>query len=272
MRVAVISDLHLEFEDLQLPGGDVLILSGDVMEARYLKKDQLNVHQRFFAEECSKYKDVIYVMGNHEHYGGRFGKTYAQILEQLPDNVHLLEDESYTIDDVTFVGATLWTDMNNMDALTMYHMKSMMMDYKKITHFYEDRNLYYKLTPEVTVEKFYRSRDYIKMVVEGKHDQKFVVCTHHAPTRASTHPRYAHDTIMNGAYSSDLSEFILDNPQIIAWHHGHTHDRFSYMVGSTWVSCNPRGYAGYEHQADEFKVRSYDIINGIICNKDDWGC
>ena len=91
MRVAVISDLHLEFEDLILPGGDVLILSGDVIEARYLKKDQydpMNItlpheqsmkrhdrHYRFFVEECSKYKDVIYVMGNHEHYAGDFAKS-----------------------------------------------------------------------------------------------------------------------------------------------------------------------------------------------------
>lgn len=276
MRVAVISDLHLEFEDLTLPGGDVLILSGDVMEARYFKKanyDPMNVtlphenghkrhdrHARFFAEECSKYKDVIYVMGNHEHYGGRFGKTYSTILEQLPDNVHLLEDETYTIDDVTFVGATLWTDMNEADPLTMYHMKSMMSDYKHITHHYVEKSAYFRLQPEVTVETFYRSRDYIKMVVEGKHDQKFVVCTHHAPTKASLHPRYAHDTIMNGAYSSDLSEFILDNPQIKVWTHGHTHDPFDYMVGSTRVICNPRGYAGYEERAEQFDpTMGFDI-------------
>jgi hypothetical protein len=57
---------------------------------------------------------------------------------------------------------------------------------------------------------------------------------------------------MNGAYSSDLSEFILDHPQIKMWTHGHMHDTFDYLVGSTRVVCNPRGYVKYEQRADEF--------------------
>lgn len=268
MRVNVISDLHLEFADLTLPGGDVLVLSGDVMEARKFKKnnyDPMNVllpHEkaeqrpdrwyRFFAEECSKYQDVIYVMGNHEHYGFQYQKTWAHINEQLPDNVHFLENECHTIGDVTFVGCTLWTDMNKEDDLTMFHMRSMMNDYRQITMFNEAKSIYHRLTPERTVADHIKSRQYIRSVVEGHHDQKFVVVTHHAPTKMSTHPRYTNDTIMNGAYSSDLSEFILDHPQIKVWTHGHTHDPFDYMVGSTRIICNPRGYAGYEQRADDF--------------------
>jgi hypothetical protein len=36
------------------------------------------------------------------------------------------------------------------------------------------------------------------------------------------------------------------------WTHGHTHDTFDYMIGSTKVVCNPRGYIKYEQRADEF--------------------
>jgi hypothetical protein len=57
---------------------------------------------------------------------------------------------------------------------------------------------------------------------------------------------------MNGAYSSDLNDFILDHPQIKLWTHGHTHEPFDYMIGSTRIVCNPRGYSGYEARADEF--------------------
>ena len=39
MQVNVISDLHLEFDDLILPGGDVLILSGDICEAKNVKSE-----------------------------------------------------------------------------------------------------------------------------------------------------------------------------------------------------------------------------------------
>ena len=57
---------------------------------------------------------------------------------------------------------------------------------------------------------------------------------------------------MNGAYSSDLSEFILDHPEIKVWTHGHTHDNFDYIVGECRIICNPRGYKGYEQQAENF--------------------
>jgi len=72
-------------------------------------------------------------------------------------------------------------------------------------------------------------------------------------------PRYRGDHLVNGAYSSDLSEFILDRPQIKVWTHGHTHDTFDYMVGTTRVLCNPRGYALYEDRADEFKLEFYEL-------------
>jgi len=96
-------------------------------------------------------------------------------------------------------------------------------------------------------------------MVEGKHDQKFVVVGHHAPSKASTHPRYVNETIMNGGYSSDLSEFILDHPQIKLWTHGHTHENFDYLIGSTRIVCNPRGYINYEASADKFTLKTVEI-------------
>jgi hypothetical protein len=56
---------------------------------------------------------------------------------------------------------------------------------------------------------------------------------------------------MNGGYSSDLTDFILDRPQIKAWTHGHTHELFDYRIGSTRILCNPRGYVLYERGSDE---------------------
>ena len=238
MKINVISDLHLDFSDLTLPGGDVLVLSGDVCEARHLKKDMYNKdmvlleherkdqrpdrYYRFFEEECSKYREVVMVMGNHEHYGFQYQKTYAHIASQLPDNVTLLENQTHTIDDVTFVGCTLWTDMNKADPLTMFHMKSAMNDYRQVTMFNEVKNVYHRLDPEKTVEDHYRSRDYIRTVVEENPLNKYVVVTHHAPSKASIKPQYAGDTLMNGAYSSDLSDLILSHPQIKLWTHTDT--------------------------------------------------
>ena len=48
---------------------------------------------------------------------------------------------------------------------------------------------------------------------------------------------------MNGAYASDLSDFILDQENIKYWVHGHMHDPFDYEIGQCRVVCNPRGYS-----------------------------
>jgi len=270
------SDLHLEFADLTLPGGDVLILSGDVCEAKRIKKEMYNrdmvllEHERtdqrpdrffrFLEEECSKYKEVIYVMGNHEHYGFQYQKTYNHIKEQLPSNIHLLENETYDLEDVTFVGGTLWTDMNKGDPHTRFHLQNYMNDYRQVTMFNEAKSVYHRLTPERTEEDHWKTRNFIRETVEGKVDRKFVVVTHHAPSKVSIKPRYQGDHLTNGGYSSDLSEFILDNPQIKVWTHGHTHDTFDYMLGSTRVLCNPRGYKYYEDRAEQFDPSfSFDV-------------
>ena len=274
MRISVISDLHLDFADLTLPGGDVLILSGDIFEAKNLKKEMYNPkmvlleheqadqrpdrYYRFLLEECSKkYREVIYVMGNHEHYRFQFHKTYEHIKSQLPNNVHLLEKESLVLDGVLFLGATLWTDMNRQDALTMYHMQGAMNDYRQITMLNERTGDYHRLQPERTVQEHLRTIEYFTTALAENRQREggalpVVVVTHHSPSKLSTKPKYQKDVLMNGAYSSDLSEFILDHPEIRVWTHGHTHDTFDYMVGSTRVICNPRGYKYYEERADEF--------------------
>jgi hypothetical protein len=87
-----------------------------------------------------------------------------------------------------------------------------------------------------------------------------VVVGHHAPSKASTHPRYKNEYHMNGAYSTNLDDFILDRRQIKLWTHGHTHEPFDYMIGTTRVVCNPRGYDGYEDMADKFNLKYVDVL------------
>ncbi len=70
---------------------------------------------------------------------------------------------------------------------------------------------------------------------------------------------YKGDYTMNGGYRSDLSEFILDRPQIALWTCGHTHTGHRYHIGSTLVACNPRGYIGHEASADNFRLKYIDL-------------
>jgi Icc-related predicted phosphoesterase len=277
MRVDLISDIHLEFGDLTLPGGDILIISGDACEARYLDKSAYgpdSVHfafedprrktgrfYRFFEEECRKYRKTIMVMGNHEHYGGRFDKTYDQIKNNLPDHVQLMEKETVEIDGVLFIGATLWTDCNKGDGLTMFHLKNSMSDYRVITM--KNGSIYHKLTPERTGEEHMRTKEYIEQVLRNNQEREVslpvVVVTHMAPSKLSIKPMYENDTLMNGGYSSQLDDFILDHPQIRLWTHGHTHEDFDYQIGSTRILCNPRGYVNYEERADTWRLKTVEV-------------
>jgi hypothetical protein len=167
-----------------------------------------------------------------------------------------MENDSRTIGDYTFVGCTLWTDMNRGDPITLYHVAGMMNDYRIIRN--SDHG-FRRLTPEDTALRHRTSMGYIRQIIEGQFDKKFVVVGHMSPSKLSTHPRYADDTIMNGAYSSSLDDFIIDHPQIKLWTHGHTHEDFDYMVGSTRIICNPRGYINYEERADTWKPKLIEL-------------
>lgn len=292
MKIDLCSDLHLEFADLSLPGGDILVIAGDVMEAKNLKRDQYNPDAvtfdfenkdqrfdrfyRFIEEECSrKYRQTVMVMGNHEHYHFQFEKTADHIRSQLPDNVCLLEKQSLELNGVLFLGATLWTDCNGGDPQTMAYLSGSMNDYRMIKCVTNGN--YHKLTPQRTLAEHIQTKQYFETVLAENRARAnplpVVVVTHHAPSKLSIKPRYHHDQHMNGGYSSDLTAFIENNPEIVSWHHGHTHDQFRYQVGSTWVICNPRGYAGYEYVADVFQVASYtvDVDNKTIGGFENWG-
>jgi predicted phosphodiesterase len=281
MKIAVASDIHLEFGDIDLQntqGAEVLILSGDIcvaadLDMRDRRQTELGFARRrsemfheFFERCATNFPHVIYVMGNHEYYHSDFAIALGEMrrkLAHLP-NLYILEREVKVINDVTFIGGTLWTDMNNLDTLTLYHMRTMMNDFRVITNSTNPVNFRTqegefktrvgKFMPEDAVSEHVKMKQYIQSVVQGNHDTKYVVAGHHAPSRRSTHEIYAEDTIMNGGYSSSLDEFVMDHPQIKLWTHGHTHYPFDYVIGETRVVCNPRGYINHEPQASEFEL------------------
>ena len=282
MKIALASDLHLEFQDINLQnteGADVLILSGDIMIAEDLhnhpemdygmysnvnladlgRRQESALRFRDFLKRCSfQFPHVIYVAGNHEFYHGRWKASLDHLREECTKftNVYFLERDVKVINDVTFIGATLWTDCNKGDPLTLHALGDMMNDFKIIRN---DEHGYTKLRPAHIMHRHQQTISYLKSILPDMKDRKIVFVGHHAPSKQSTHPKYKNDTLMNGGYSSDLSEFILDHPEIKLWTHGHTHDPFDYMIGTTRIACNPRGYAGWDEMADRFQLKYLDI-------------
>lgn len=310
MKVAVCSDLHLEFEDLFLKnteGADVLVLSGDILvnadldmydrrqEEMGFARQRSSRFQDFFSRVCFQFPHVVYVAGNHEHYHGDFKYTLSDLKNKLGrfENLHILDREVFKLDNYTFVGSTLWTDMNKEDPLTLYHIKQMMNDFRCVKN--SNREVSYKtfqpinkpvgmtdeeflalphekrfttvfktkpavFCPEDAVEEHKKSLEYIKFIVsEAKPDEKVIVVGHHTPSLRSCAEKYNNDPTMNGGYHSSLDEFIMDHPQIVLWTHGHTHENMDYMIGDTRVFCNPRGYAGWDDTAASFELKVVEV-------------
>ena len=314
MRIAICSDIHLEFGDINLQNtdnADVLILGGDICVAADIgRPDNSNIFEGArsnrivdFFKRCSfQFPHVIFIMGNHEHYNGDFAESKNKLQSMLESNmlsnVYLLDKETKVIDDITFIGGTLWTDMNNDNEMTKFHVARRMNDFQCVGNsnrmvtrtvpLYElnpnytpdgknggkysqnEAGFHIKIgekkkqepshfSPQDAFDEHKKTLGYIQSVIEGKNTEKFVVVGHHAPSKGSEHPRYNHDTLMNGAYNSQLDEYIMDHPQIKLWTHGHTHEDFDYMIGTTRVICNPRGYDGYESRADKFQLKYVEV-------------
>ena len=282
LRVAIASDLqlHLEFETITLPnteGAKVLILAGDIVTAYALhenphpiippaehviwkpsKGQQLAMRFReFFNHVSAEYEYVLMVAGNHELYHGNYPDAYDWLREEMKNypNIHFLDHDKVEIDGITFLGGTLWTDMNKGDPTTLQLIEGMMNDFHIIRNSQQN---YRKFLPMDAVAHHKSTLAYIKQTVDADPNKHYVVVGHMAPSALSIHPNYKNEYYMNGGYHSDLSEFILDRPQITHWFHGHMHNPSDYMMGETRIVCNPRGYHG-EQSAKDFKLKFLDI-------------
>ena len=290
MKIAIASDVHLEFGQLDLDNtqnAEVLILSGDICTAcdlrvtdGILSSAKTDRYLEFFTACSRNFPHVVYIMGNHEHYHGDFADSIVHIksaLEHL-ENIHVLDKEVWELNDHVFIGGTLWTDMNSESELTMNHVARRMNDFQICQNSNEMVNyrvwdekddgtetVKFKTRP-ATLSPRHVLEDHkamLKVIEDAYTDvppwKTIVVCTHHAPSKGSEHPKYKHDQLMNGAYNSKLDQFIMDRPGIKLWTHGHTHEDFDYMIKSCRVVCNPRGYINYEDRADRFELKVVEV-------------
>jgi hypothetical protein len=244
MRVKCGSDFHLELCESghgvpNLGSGDVLILGGDILCARHFKTDG-KLHQIYkdFLQKCAdNFQWVLYLKGNHEPYSFHWESTDKIIKENLPEGIHFMDDSVVKIQDWNFLGTTLWADFRKENPLEMMEASRYLNDYRAI----RIGSNYRKLRPEDTLEFHKKSKQFLLDTLPMLENQKVWICTHHAPSYQSIHPKYRMETI-NGSYASDLDELILSHPQIKYFSHGHTHHSFDYMIGGCRVICNPRGY------------------------------
>jgi Icc-related predicted phosphoesterase len=244
MKMQIVSDLHLEFAPIEInnAGSDILILAGDICVVEYFnasdnspKKAYANIALAFFEATCPKFDTVIYILGNHEHYNGRFDKTMLTLKHHLGHipNLHIMNNEVLVLEDICFFGTTLWTDFNRNDIGAKVSVQNSLNDYHVVKF-----DQYRKLIPNDTQAYFNKAIAHIDELTAPK----IVVVGHHAPSFRSVTPAYRNDGLINFGYYSDLERFIDDRPAIKLWVHGHVHSSHDYEIGSTRIVANPRGY------------------------------
>jgi predicted phosphodiesterase len=146
----------------------------------------------------------LIALGNHDYY-------------QQP-----LSTNNWTVGNIA--GGTLWTNFYNNDIYCKLLYRHFL-DYHRIIDASADAIL----------------AEHNKTLAHIAAAKPEIVVTHHAPSYKSCHEKYKDDP-NNDFFVSDLEQFILDNPNIKYWIHGHTHTDFNYRIGECQVICNPLGY------------------------------
>lgn len=233
MRLHIFSDIHAEFAAFEPPkvDADVVVIAGDLHVGR---------EGRRWIRRYISVKPVIYVLGNHEFYRHAYPKLISELRRETEgSNIHLLENQAVEIDGFLFLGCTLWSDFR----ITGDESMAKAIAYKAMN----DYGLIAKgslpdaiLSPDDTVRAHGMSLAWLKQQVSLGDRSKTVIVTHHAPSPRSIPPWHA-GSPLNGAFVSDLEEFILDFGAPL-WIHGHTHHCVDYKVGQTRVLSNQRGY------------------------------
>lgn len=245
------SDLHLEFGALnknQLNfSGQYLLLAGDITLLNSLdpfKTDKQNRKLRnhtyeFFDYCTSHFEKVFYITGNHESYRSDILMQKELINRYLP-KVHYMQDSYCELEDnVVLLGSTLWTSLNNANPNTVMIVSSALNDFSQIL--YSKRNF----TPTDMIDLHRQSVRFLKDSLNKFNDKKVVVMTHHSPcVLGLNNNRYSND--YDHAYYTDLTDMVFDNPNLVAWVHGHTHVQRQYNIEQCNFYSNARGYVGYD--------------------------
>lgn len=247
-RIHVLSDLHLERGPYQLPAGldfDVLLAAGDI------GPPELSVPWLAALD-----KPVVYVLGNHEHYGSDFGQALLQA-KQLAQGtqVHVLECESVTLHGVRFLGTTLWSSYGDWERNLVLEAMRSMCDYREITArawFDEPDNLAWlaqqrqkvgltglppdaesaMFHPAIAYQQHLRSVAWLTEELARDQTTPSVVVTHHAPHYSllehvgvpadMCEPAFwrrgyrSQEVVRIAAYASDLGELLAKSASTLA--------------------------------------------------------
>ncbi len=181
MKIWVLSDIHDEvanWEPPAIPDADICIAAGDISR-------RARASVEWLAQFVRPHMPVIGVLGNHEFYGGWLARERSEAQwHGRRHDITMLDDMTWTLPGIRFVGATLWTDFDlesggdeRLRQHTMAGAQASMRDYSRIS---DETG---RFTPSTTRRIHLESVRYIESVLQVPFDGETVVVTHHSPAR-----------------------------------------------------------------------------------------
>ena len=241
MNFLVMSDLHLEYQDLDLVVPDeaeAVILAGDIAQG------DAGI---YWAREVFGDLPVFYVPGNHEFYGREVGEI-ARAMHSAAAllDVVLLEKTSAQLPEIRVLGTTLWTGFDLFAGDDEVELAWAKADARRYVPDFDGRIRCFAegysvpLTPEITQRWHIQAKAWLAEQLAIPFAGKTLVVTHHAPSIRSVPACYAKHPA-TPAWASPL-EAMMEKADV--WVHGHVHQSCDYEVAACRVVCNPRGYEG----------------------------
>lgn len=206
MKIALVSDLHLEFwrdadiewlaEHLTDNDADIIVNAGDThpyTETRH-----------YFNKLLAKNKELFDICGNHDFYHS------PEVLDDFVETDKI-------------VGACLWTDFwTNSKAKEL--ASRAINDYRLIGTFDVDKT--------IKLHNIQKSRIFAS--------EREIVVTHFPPSKQAIVDKFKGDPL-NPYFVNDMDDEILNSNKKL-WMCGHSHAKFAFMVGECRVVSNPLGY------------------------------
>jgi len=206
MKIFLISDVHTEmaaryfdpffdYDCLQFDypeDADVVVLAGDI---------GIWLNGLEWAVNKFKNKEILYIIGNHEYYHSDINIIGDMRRKADELGVYLLDNDSVIIDDVRFLGTTLWTNFDQYSHFEVNKAWDSMNDYKYITsrtwwskkHNREqalnlmdlDSTFGFDPTffsPTVSYLSHAKALKWLEQQLLKSHNGRTVIVTHHAPS------------------------------------------------------------------------------------------
>ncbi len=261
MRCHYMSDLHLESQEFpwRMPGGDVLIIAGDLCHAACLaptRQDPYAVRQRDRVHRTvdaalGAFRHVLLIAGNHDHYDGVLTETIPTLRAQLP-GVRVLDDEAVEIDGIRFFGTTLWSDFEGRKPESLEKARRGAGEFFFVKVRTEDGLR--RFQPLDAAAAHDNAVAALRAAFGRPSGGKSVVISHHAPSLKGLNPAFTGNGL-DGAYASDLEALIEQLASVRVWVHGHTHIKRTYRIGDTVVYANCRGFEKHGGGVKGFSVK-----------------